>query len=215
VPAALGVLTGLPAGGGGERAAERPALRSELGQLRRPRLISVLVLGALVNAATFAAFTFLAPVVTGTAGLDAMWVPVVLVLFGLGSFAGVTAAGRLADRRPGLVLAAGGPALLLGWVALAVLADRPAALLVLAFTQGALSFALGGTLITRVLYEAAGAPTMAGSYATAALNVGAAVGPLLAATTLHTGNPGPLWTSALLVAVALLVALRVRPGRSA
>lgn len=71
---------------------------------------------------------------------------------------------------------------------------------------------MGGTLITRVLYEAAGAPTMAGSYATAALNVGAAAGPLVAATALGTGagHLGPLWASGLLVTVALLIAFPLR-----
>lgn len=171
-----------------------------------------MLLGALVNAATFASFTFLAPVVTDTAGLGDLWISVALVLFGAGSFAGVTVAGRLSDRRPAQVLAVAGPLLLVGWPALAMLADRPVALLILVFVQGALSFALGSTLITRVLYEAAGAPTMAGSYATAALNVGAAAGPLVAATTLGhtTGNLGPLWASGLLVAVALLVAFPFR-----
>lgn len=53
---------------------------------------------------------------------------------------------------------------------------------------------------------------MAGSYATAALNVGAAVGPLIAATTLSTaaGNLGPLRASGLLVLVALLIAFPLR-----
>jgi DHA1 family chloramphenicol resistance protein-like MFS transporter len=80
------------------------------------------------------------------------------------------------------------------------------------FVQGALSFALGSTLITRVLYEAAGAPSMASSYATAALNVGAAAGPLIATATINTvvGNFGPLWASGLLVAVALLIAFPLR-----
>jgi DHA1 family chloramphenicol resistance protein-like MFS transporter len=175
-------------------------------------LLVVVLLGALVNAATFASITFLAPVVTGTAGLGELWISVALVLFGVGSFIGVTVAGRLSDQRPGLVLAAGGPLLLIGWPALAVLADRPVALLVLVFVQGALSFAVGSTLITRILYEAAGAPTMAGSYATAALNIGAAVGPLIAATTLTTavGDLGPLWVSGLLVAVGLLIAVPLR-----
>ncbi|MYR57270.1 Cmx/CmrA family chloramphenicol efflux MFS transporter, partial [Streptomyces sp. SID625] len=91
---------------------------AELALLRDPRLRATLLPAALVNAATFASFTFLAPVVTGTAGLGARWVPVVLVLFGAGSFAGVTAAGRLSDRRPGPVLAVGGPALAAGWPAL-------------------------------------------------------------------------------------------------
>jgi DHA1 family chloramphenicol resistance protein-like MFS transporter len=171
-----------------------------------------MLLGALVNAATFGSFTFLAPVVTDIAGLDSLWISVALVLFGAGSFAGVTVAGRLSDRRAGLVVAVCGPLLLVGWPALAVLAGQPAALLALVFVQGALSFAVGSTLIALILYEAEGAPTMAGSYATAALNVGAAAGPLIAATTLGTGagDLGPLWASGLLVLVALGVALPCR-----
>jgi DHA1 family chloramphenicol resistance protein-like MFS transporter len=212
LPAAIGILAGIPARRTREDDPGRPALRAELAQLAGPRLIAFMGLGALVNAATFASFTFLATVVTDTAGLGELWVPVVLMLFGAGSFAGVTVAGRYSERRPGLVVAAGGPLLLVGWPALAVLADRPAALLALVCVQGALSFALGGTLITRILYEAAAAPTMAGSYATAALNTGAAAGPLIAATTLDTaaGNLGPLWASGLLVALALIAVLPLR-----
>ncbi|MFI1735991.1 Cmx/CmrA family chloramphenicol efflux MFS transporter [Streptomyces acidicola] len=212
LPAAIGILTGIPARPVKAEEADGPSLRAELEQLKSPRLILVMLLGALVNAATFASFTFLAPVVTDTAGLGELWISVALVLFGVGSFVGVTVAGRLSDQRPGLVLAVGGPLLLIGWPALAVLADQPIPLLALVFVQGTLSFALGSTLITRVLYAAAGAPTMAGSYATAALNIGAAAGPLIAATTLSTGvgNLGPLWTSGLLVAVALLIAFPLR-----
>lgn len=194
-----------------------PALRAELALLTRPRLLLAMLLGALVNAATFASFTFLAPVVTDTAGLGKLWIPVVLVLFGAGSFAGVTIAGRLSDQRPGPVVAVGGPLLLIGWPVPAVLADKPAALCVLVFVQGAMSFALGSTLITRVLYEAAEAPTMNGSYATAALNAGAAIGPLVAAATLTTraGVLGPLWASGLMVAAALLIAFAVRTTAAA
>ena len=152
---------------------------------------------------------------TDTAGLDELWISVALVFFGAGSFVGVTVAGRLSDQRPGLVIAVGGPPLLLGWPALAMLADEPVVLFALVFVQGALSFALGST-ITQVLYEATEALTMAGSYATAALNAGAAAGPLIAAATLNTtaGNLGPLWASGLLVAVALLIALPLRTAQS-
>ncbi|WP_101257340.1 Cmx/CmrA family chloramphenicol efflux MFS transporter [Streptomyces barkulensis] len=221
LPAALGILTGVPAGHGRRQTGDGPALRVEFAQLTGVPLLRAMLLGALVNAATFAGFTFLAPVVTGPAGLGEWWVTVALVLFGAGSFAGVTVAGRLADRRPGPVLAVGGPLLMLGWPTLALLAERPAVLLALVFVQGALSFTLGATLITRVLYEAAAAPTLAGAYATAALNAGAVVGPLIAAVALTTaaGVLGPLWTSGLLVAVALLIALPARaattPGRNA
>ncbi|MEU8197545.1 Cmx/CmrA family chloramphenicol efflux MFS transporter [Microbispora amethystogenes] len=211
LPAAFGVAKGIPVRtvAAPQDGPSGPALRSEIAQLAKPQLILVMSVGALVNAATFGTFTFLAPIVTDTAGLAELWVPVVLVLFGLGSFLGITVAGLLSDRRPGLVIAIGGPLLLLGWIALATLAAHPAALLVLVFAQGALSFALGGTLIARVLYEATGAPTMGGSYATAALNIGAAGGPLLAATTLGPGRGdlGPVWTSSLLIAIVLILVL--------
>ncbi|MCK6066543.1 hypothetical protein KZX43_08630 [Microbacterium sp. EYE_512] len=137
-----------------------------------------MALRALVNGGTFAAFTFSAQVVTGAARLGDAWISVVLVMFGVGSFIGVSLAGRLSDSRPELVLGIGGPLLLAGGIALALLASYPALLVVLVLVQGVLSFGVGSTLIARVLY-AAGAPTMGGSYATAALNIGAAAGPVL------------------------------------
>ncbi len=211
LPAALGVMQGIPArtNTSEQEHATSPALRTELAELAQPRLILVMVLAALVNAATFGTFTFLAPIVTDTAGLAELWVSVVLVLFGLGSFLGVRIAGRLSDQRPGQLIAAGGPLVLLGWIALAVLAAHPVALLVLVLVQGVFSFTLGSTLIARVVYEASDAPTMGGSYATAALNLGAAGGPVVAAATLETGlgELGPVWASTLLVAIALSIAL--------
>ncbi|WP_285031403.1 Cmx/CmrA family chloramphenicol efflux MFS transporter [Mycolicibacterium sp. lyk4-40-TYG-92] len=211
LPAAVGIMKAVPAraGAASQDTSAGCSLRTEIAQLGAIRLALVMLLGALVNAGTFATFTFLGPIVTDTAGLGELWISVALVLFGFGSFVGVTVAGRLSDRRPGIGIGVGGPALLLGWLALAALATRPLALLLLVFVLGALSFAVGSTLIARVLYEAAGAPTMGGAYATAALNIGAAGGPVVAAATLDTqaGAVGPVWVSSLLVGLALLIAL--------
>ena len=209
VPAAFGLIKGFPA----QPSADQD-LRTELAVLRRRPLVEVMLLGALVNAATFGGCTYLAPVITGTAGLGALWVPVALVLFGAGSFAGVSIGGRFADRRPHQVLAIGGPLLLVAWPLTAVLATTPFALLLMVFVLGVLSFAVGSTLITRVLYAAADAPTMAGSYATAALNAGAVAGPLLAAATLADPR-GPFWVSTALVGLALVVRVASpRPRRA-
>ena len=103
----------------------------------------------------------------------------------------------------------GGSLLVFGWVALALLATNPVALLVLVLTQGVLGFAVGSTLITRVLYSAGDAPTMAGSYATAALNMGAAVGPILAAAALSVtpGALGPVWVAVIATATAVVLAV--------
>ncbi|WP_159622984.1 Cmx/CmrA family chloramphenicol efflux MFS transporter [Ruania rhizosphaerae] len=202
LPAAVGIALGLKPHDGAP-AVRQVSLRTEIAQLRRPGLVMAMLLGSLVNAATFATFTFLAPIVTDVAGLGSLWVSVALMCFGVGSFSGVTVAGGFSDRRPGALIGFGTPLLLIGWIAVAMTSGSPVALIVLVFIQGMLSFAVGSTLITRVLYEAAGAPTMAGSYATAALNVGAAAGPALAVVALGIGGGplSPVWVSAALVAL--------------
>ncbi|MFE4018263.1 Cmx/CmrA family chloramphenicol efflux MFS transporter [Streptomyces sp. NPDC059101] len=218
VPAVVALVRSVPGGPAGAGAdAAAPGARGELRALRRPRLLVTLLLAALVNGATFCTFTYLAPLVTDVTGFGAAGVPVVLALFGLGSFAGVTAGGRLADRRPRPLLAIGGVALLVGWAVFALSAGAAVAAVALVFVQGTLSFAVGSTLIAQVLYAAAEAPTLGGGFATAALNVGAAVGPWWGGIALAAGfgYRAPLWVSALLVAVALAVGgaaegLRVR-----
>ena len=213
VPAAIGIAAGFTAQADDSPREESfsTSLRVALAQLASPRLLLTMLLAALVNAGTFATLTFLAPIVTDTAGMSQWWVSVALVLFGVGSFIGVTVAGRLSDARPGIVIVGGGSVLVLGWVALALFATNPVALLGLVFAQGVLGFAVGSTLITRVLYAAASAPTMAGSYATAALNVGAAAGPVLAAAALGVmpGALGPVWVAVIVTAAALLLAIPV------
>ncbi|SHN17401.1 Cmx/CmrA family chloramphenicol efflux MFS transporter [Streptomyces yunnanensis] len=206
VPAVIAIMASVPGGPAGAGAGARGA-GGELRALRRPRLLVALLLGALVNGATFCTFTYLAPLVTGVTGFGAAGVPVVLALFGLGSFVGVTAGGRLADRRPRPLLAIGGAALLVGWVVFALTAGNAVATVVLVLVQGTLSFAVGSTLIAQVLYAAVEAPTLGGGFATAALNVGAAAGPWWGGVALAAGfgYRAPLWVSALLVAVALAV----------
>ena len=213
IPAAIGIAAGFTnqSDESSREESSSTPLRAELAQLASPRLVLTMLLAALVNAGTFATLTFLAPIVTDTAGLSQWWVSVALVLFGVGSFIGVTVAGRLSDARPRFVVLGGGSVLVLGWVALALFATNPVALLGLVFAQGVLGFAVGSTLITRVLYAAAGAPTMAGSYATAALNVGAAAGPVLAAAALGVMSSalGPVWVAVIVTAAALLLAIPV------
>ncbi|MFG2646802.1 Cmx/CmrA family chloramphenicol efflux MFS transporter [Streptomyces sp. NPDC048436] len=204
LPAVLAILRSVPAGAPD---AAVTGVRGELRSLREPRLGVTLLLGALVNGATFCTFTYLAPLITDVAGFREAWVPALLALFGVGSFLGVTLAGRFADRRPVPFLLGGAALLLAGWVLFAVTAANPVAAVALVLVQGALSFGVGSALITQVLYAATRAPTLAGGFATAALNVGAAIGPVGGGIALSAGlgHRSPLWVSALLVALALLV----------
>ncbi|MGC9536432.1 Cmx/CmrA family chloramphenicol efflux MFS transporter [Streptomyces sp. UG1] len=205
LPAVVAVARSVPGGAAGSA---RPALRDELRALRSPRLRVTLLLGALVNGATFCTFTYLASLVTQVTGLGSGWVPVVLALFGAGSFVGVWVGGRFADRWPGVVLGTGGVALCVGWGAFALGAGNPVVALGLVFVQGALAFGVGSTLISQALYAASDAPTLGGGFATAAFNVGAALGPWLGGTAIGAGlgYRSPLWVSAVLVALALVAA---------
>ncbi|MBL1289401.1 MFS transporter [Streptomyces sp. For3] len=203
VPAAVALLVAVP--GGRPDGAPQAGARSELRALARPRLLLTLLVMALVQGATFCTFSYLEPLVTRVTGFGAGWVPVVLALFGVGSFAGVTLAGRLADARPDAVIGLGMTALAAGWAALALTAGHPVAALTLVLLQGALAFGTGTALITRVFHLAPDAPTMAGSFATAAFNVGAATGPWLGGLALGAGLGfrAPVWVSALLMCLAL------------
>ncbi|MEO3977959.1 Cmx/CmrA family chloramphenicol efflux MFS transporter [Streptomyces sp. CAU 1734] len=186
------------------------ARRAQLRALRRtPGLGTLLLLSALVNGATFCTFTYLAPLITEVGGIGPDRVPAVLALFGAGSLIGVTVAGRYADTHSPALLRVCGAALLAGWIVLAVSAGNPVAALVLVLVQGALSFAVGSVLVSRVLHTASGAPDLAGASATTAFNAGAAVGPWLggAAITAEAGYRAPVWVSAGLVAAAGAVAL--------
>ncbi|GGV83048.1 putative chloramphenicol resistance protein [Streptomyces gelaticus] len=202
VPAVVVIARTVPAG----RPESAPAPAGvELRTLTGPRLLLTLLTSALVQGATFCAFSYVEPLATHVTGLTAGWVPGLLALFGLGSFIGVTVAGRLVDTRPVAFTAAGLVALVIGWTGLALTAGSPSATVALVLVQGMLAFGTGTALISWVFRLAADAPTLSGSFATAAFNVGAALGPWLGGLAIGAGFGfrSPLWVSALLMALAL------------
>ncbi|MFD9721202.1 Cmx/CmrA family chloramphenicol efflux MFS transporter [Streptomyces sp. NPDC059076] len=203
VPAVFAVLKAVP---NTETSAAPLGVRQELRALKDPRLLMTLSVGALINGATFCAFTYLAPLIIDVTALSSAWVPGVLALFGLGSFLGVTVAGRFSDVRPWPLLCYGTIALGIGWAVFAWWANHLVVALGLVLILGALSFAVGSTVIAQVLTAAHTAPTLAGSYATASFNVGAALGPWFGGVAIATTESyrSPLWVSAFLVVLALI-----------
>ncbi|AGM06738.1 Cmx/CmrA family chloramphenicol efflux MFS transporter [Amycolatopsis keratiniphila] len=185
------------------------SIRREMRELKSPPVRQAMLLGALVNGATFTTFAFLAVIATDVAHLPAGAVSGLLAAFGVGAFLGVTVAGRKGngELRRGLVL--GLCALPAGWAALAMTGAQPVALFVLATVQGGLSFGCGSALIARVMHVAPGAPALGGSFATVAFNVGAFVGPVLAGfVTESTGDyRDAVWISAAIAVVALPLVL--------
>lgn len=213
LPALVAVAVATPTRTTGEGRAVT-TVRRELAVLRMRSLQTTLLLGVLVNAATFCSFTYLAVMATGAGGVAERAVPGLLAAFGIGAFVGVAIAGRFADQHWRRIVRVTLPALLVGWVLLALSLSSPTALWILTGVQGALSFALGSTLIGRIVATARSAPTMGGAYATVALNLGAVAGPVAGSLALSLiGDRGPALASAALVVIAGAVWL-LAPRRS-
>lgn len=188
-------------------AAAPPSLRSELRAFRSSQVwlsISVTILGF---GGMFGAFTYIAYTLTDVSGFAEGSVPLLLVLFGVGMFAGNLLGGKAADRwlSPTLiVLLAGLTVVLIGFAATA--GSQPLTVFWL-FAMGALGFSTVPGLQTRIMEYAPEAPTMASSANIAAFNIGNALGAWLGGVAISAGGgyTSPIWVGAGLTSLALLV----------
>ena len=231
VVALIGIALLLPARAGAAGAADAGAgggLRGELRAFARPQVWFSLAVTVLGFGGMFGAFTYIAFTLTGVSGFASAWVPWLLVLFGLGMFAGNWAGGRAADRSVPRTLAAVLGALVLVLAAFAALAAQPVAAVILLIAMGVFGFATVPALQLRIMGDAGDAPTLASGANIAAFNVGNALGAWLGGLAISAGGgyTSPLWVGAVLTAGALATfliaeafrrrgAARTRPAEAA
>jgi DHA1 family chloramphenicol resistance protein-like MFS transporter len=201
--ALAGILTLVPEGS--NTRGTGPRLRAELRVYADGRVWLALATTALVSAGIFAAFSYLAPLLTETGGLPASWVPGMLALFGVGSFAGITLGGRFADGHPFGTLYAGTGAVAVVLAVLALPLRGAAPLAVGVFLFGVAGFAVSPALNARVFALADGAPTLAGATNVSAFNLGNTIGPWFGGLTINAGlgYPSVCWLGAGLSVAAL------------
>ncbi|MFF7181875.1 Cmx/CmrA family chloramphenicol efflux MFS transporter [Streptomyces sp. NPDC008121] len=185
--------------------ATRPRLKGELVIYRDRQVLLSVVVTALAAGGVFCAFSYLAPVITDVAGIDARWVSAILGLFGIGALIGTYIGGRVADAHLFGVLLSGITASTLFLVALALFASSPAATIVLAFLLGVSAFYTAPALNARMFNLAGAAPTLAGATTTAAFNLGNTGGPWLGGTVIDAdlGFAATAWAGAAMTVVAL------------
>ena len=220
VVALAGVAVLVPGGSAASDQATGAAsgLRTELRAFRSGQLWLSLAATVLGFGGMFGAFTYIAYTLTGLSGFPATAVPWLLILFGLGLFAGNAIGGRFADRSIDgtLLVVLGVLALILA--AFALLAAQPVAAVVALVLMGAFGFATVPGLQLRVLRSADAAPTLASGANIAAFNVGNALGAWLGGLTIAAGlgYASPLWVGAAMTVAALsvvAVAAAARRGR--
>lgn len=213
--ALVGVLTRIPYIPLPER---KPQLRQELTIYRDRQVWLAVAITALAAGGVFCLFTYLSPLLTDVAGLDAGWVPTVLALFGIGALAGSTIGGRVADAHLFGVMLGGIAASAVLLTALALFSSYAAVAVALSFLLGFSSFFTAPALNARMFNVAGAAPTLAGATTTAAFNLGNTGGPWLGGVVIDAdlGFASTAWAGAAMMVVAIavvMVALRLH-GRS-
>lgn len=191
-------------------------MRRELGAFGRLQVWLALLIGAVGFGGFFAVYTYVAPVVTDVARLDASFVPIVLVVAGLGMTLGNFAGGRAADHSVvGTVIVCFG-LFVVSLTGFALTADSPIGLLVFFFLVAGSASALSPAIQTRLMDVAGDSQTLAAAVNHAALNIGNSLGAYLGGVTIAAGLGylSPSWVGvALCVPGILLMLLSVWIGR--
>jgi DHA1 family inner membrane transport protein len=169
--AALAVFLLVP-----EQAAGSSRLVHEFRVLRNPRVLLVLAMSVLCSAALFCVFTYIAPTLETVTGVSPHGVTIVLLLFGVGITVGNLAGGALSDWRPMRFLVGALLALLVSLAALYFAEPFAIPMVVAVLIWGAIQFAAGAPLQSRIVDQASAAPNLASTLNQGAFNLGNASG---------------------------------------
>jgi DHA1 family inner membrane transport protein len=132
-------------------------------------------------------YTYIAPIVTGVAGLSRSTIPWFLLAFGIGSVVGTFVAGRLADWNVERSVLGGFAASIVTLIAFAVLADHAAAVLLLLFTVSALGSVLAINLQVRLMSASGEARMLGAALNHSALNLANGLGASLGSVVIAAG----------------------------
>ncbi|EXJ52521.1 MFS transporter [Microbacterium sp. MRS-1] len=184
-------------------------LRAELRALRIGQVWLTLGVGAIGFGGFFAAYSYVASIVTEVAGAPAAVVPVILIVMGIGMTIGNLVGGHLADRDLKRTMLAGLGALIVVQVLLALTAGALIALGLFIFLVGFVSSVLSPSIQTRLMDVAGDNQSIAAALNHSALNIGNATGAFLGGVVIAAGFGfvAPVWVGALLAASGLVLAL--------
>jgi len=171
----------------GPHGAARSDFLAEVKALARPAVYSSLAIIVLQTIGQFALFTYISPLLTGVAGVSADTVPWLLLLIGVGSTIGVLVGGRLADWRLMATLAGILAAQVVVYLLMIPFGTNPWAMAALVLLYGALAFAFGSPVQTRILASTHDAPLLASSLIPSAFNVAIAGGTWLGGVLIDRG----------------------------
>lgn len=206
--ATLGIAFFLPATAGAS--ATQGSFRREFSVLARQQISVGFLIAMLVMIGQYSLFTFIAPLLLTVTKLDGAMVPVILLLYGLGSTIGVFIGGRLADWRimPSLIAILGLQVVL--FIGLYFASPHVWPMSIMVILWGGANFAFGSPLQSRMLMWAADAPNLTSALIPSGFNLGIAIGAILGGHLIAEGygyQSLPLIGAIALAAATVLTAL--------
>lgn len=162
-------------------------LASEVKVLGRQQVWTSLIVMLALMIGQMVPFTYITPFLRNVTGLDAIVIPWILLINGVGATIGVFAGGRLADWKlmPSLIVMLAVQSGVL--VAFYFASPYPVAMTATIFVWGALNFAIGAPVQSRILTWTADAPNLASSLIPSGFNVGIAIAAIVGAWLLESG----------------------------
>jgi DHA1 family inner membrane transport protein len=184
-------------------------LLHEFRVLRKPQVLLVLAMSVLTSASLFCVFTYIAPALLVVTRVSPHTVTLTLLLFGVGITLGNFFGGALSDWRPMAFLVTALVALIATLIALYYAEPYVLPAIAMILIWGAVQFAAGAPLQSRIVDQAAAAPNLASTLNQGAFNFGNATGASLGGLMLTAGfnyRQLPI-ASALVTLVTLVLAL--------
>ncbi|MCZ0992056.1 MFS transporter [Streptomyces noursei] len=182
-------------------------IRQEAVAFRRPRLWLAFSTSTLIIGATFAAFSYLNPVLTEVTGFATGTVPLLLIAYGAATVVGNTVVGRLADRHPVGVQVVGQTLNALFLAGFALLAHLAVPAVAMMLGIGLVGVTMNPAMATRV-QRAGNAGPLVNSVHSSFITLGVIVGSSFGGLVIDShGLRAPLWLGAGLAVLGLLTLL--------
>lgn len=184
-------------------------VKNELSAFRRPLVWLTLLMGSVGFGGMFAVYTYVTPLTTDVTGLDASFVPIVLVVFGVGMTVGNLLGGWFTDHgvKRSLIVAMGG--LGLSVLALGLTSASPVGLIASILFVGFFVGGAGPAVQTRLMDVSRDAQSVAAALNHSALNIGNSLGAYLGGLVIAAGlgYTSPAFVGVALATAGILVAL--------
>jgi DHA1 family inner membrane transport protein len=162
-------------------------LLHEFRVLRKPQVLLVLAMSILTSASLFCVFTYIAPMLEAVTLVSPHTVTLTLLLFGVGITIGNLLGGALSDWRPMAFLLGALLTLIVALIVLYYAEPHPLPAILMILLWGAIQFAAGAPLQSRIVDQAAAAPNLASTLNQGAFNFGNATGASLGGLMLTAG----------------------------